>query len=679
VALLAPVGEVDGAIARGDDVAFVAQLAPLERFHDPGLDEPAPREARLGFHRSGGALEVRVVTRGSGISSAIDRLRAHLRRRIEATFRADTAPMARALVLGEADLERDDDDAFRRSGLSHLLAVSGMHLVLVVLGLAAGLRAVLVRIDVLACRYDMGRVAAGLGIGVTWAYAELAGASGSTLRAAWMLTAMLAATALGRRTTGVRALALSIVAMALVDPLVAYDVSAVLSAAATGGLLAASSRIQVALLSPAAPGGETPVPWWRLAASGIARGAAATIAATIPCAPILARFAPTMPAGGIAANLVAVPLGESIALPLCLLHALLSPFPAAERGCAIVATGGLALVRGIARWFAGVPWLAIPVPVPTDGQLGAMAVATTAAFLLSGARRRVVLGAMLAVVIALEHHARQAGAPEGSLRVTFLDVGQGDAAIVDLPDGSAILVDAGGIVGSPVDVGERVIAPVLRARRRDRLRVVVLSHPHPDHYGGLDRGLAAVRVGEAWDTGQGEREGTGGAYATFLARVRASGAPLLRPPDLCGARAIGGARIEVLAPCPSPSPDRGPNDNSLVLRITFGRRSILFVGDAENAEERDLLTSAAARLRADVLKVGHHGSRTSSSAAFVAAVAPVEAVVSSGARNRFGHPASSTLATLEAAGAQVWRTDRVGAVVVETDGDALVVRGVADL
>jgi competence protein ComEC len=672
VALHAPDGTVDPFVARGDAVSFVAQLAPLERFDNPELGDPAPRETRRAVLRSGGALVVEILTRGSSAVSTIDRARAQVRARIDATFPADTAPMARALVLGEADLDRDDDDAFRRSGLSHLLAVSGMHLVLVVLGLVTVLRAMLVRVEAIACRHDVGRIAALLGIAATWAYAELAGASGSTLRAAWMLTVMLTATACGRRTTTVRALGLSIVAMALVDPLVAYDVSAVLSAAATGGLVAGSTAVHQALWPKTV--GDAPRPWWRRAAEAISKSAAATIAATLPCAPILARFAPTLPAGGIVANLLAVPLGESIALPLCLLHALLSPIPSAERGCAVVASGGLVLVRGVARWFAGVPWLAVPVPMPTDGQLAAIVVASVSLFSCRGRPRRVALGAAGAIVLLLELHARHAGAPSGALRVTFLDVGQGDAALVDLPDGSAMLVDAGGIVGSPVDVGERVVAPVLRARRRGSLRAVVLSHPHPDHSGGLERGLASVRVEQAWDTGQGEHEGTGGAYASFLAAMRAGGAPVLRPSELCGARDVGGARVEVLAPCPSASPDRGPNDNSLVLRISFGRRSFLFVGDAEHEEEADLLKLASGRLRADVLKVGQHGSRTSSSAAFVAAVAPSEAIVTSGVRNRFGHPAATTLETLAAAGVRVWRTDRAGAVVVETDGDTLLAR-----
>jgi competence protein ComEC len=138
-------------------------------------------------------------------------------------------------------------------------------------------------------------------------------------------------------------------------------------------------------------------------------------------------------------------------------------------------------------------------------------------------------------------------------------------------------------------------------------------------------------------------------------------------------------RVDVLAPCPDFSSDRGPNDNSFVLKITYRRRSLLLVGDAEAEEESILLgsTDKADRLKADVLKVGHHGSRTSSSPAFLAAVGPKEAVISVGRRNRFGHPHPSTLEALKAAGARVWRTDIDGAVTVTTDGDSLDVRAAA--
>jgi competence protein ComEC len=266
---------------------------------------------------------------------------------------------------------------------------------------------------------------------------------------------------------------------------------------------------------------------------------------------------------------------------------------------------------------------------------------------------------------------RHAAEPRGILRATFLDVGQGDAALIDLPSGDAMLIDGGGLVGSPVDTGARVIAPVLRTRRRSSLLAVVLSHPHPDHFTGLASGLDGVRLGALWDSGQGERESVGGGYATLLGNARRAGVPLLRPAQLCGARELGGAWVEVLAPCPDSTSDRGPNDNSLVLRVTYGRRSLLFVGDAEAEEERDLLALGAARLHADVLKVGHHGSRTSSSPAFIAAVSPRDAVISAGVRNRFGHPHPNTLGTLAAAGVHVFRTDQDGEVAVWTDGARL--------
>jgi competence protein ComEC len=241
------------------------------------------------------------------------------------------------------------------------------------------------------------------------------------------------------------------------------------------------------------------------------------------------------------------------------------------------------------------------------------------------------------------------------------------------------LIDGGGLVGSPVDVGERAVVPLLAARRRRELEAVVLSHPHPDHYLGLGSTLARVPPRAFWDTGQGEVEGTRGAYAALLADLRRRRVPVLRPNELCGARTIGGAVFEVLAPCPGLTADRGANDNSFVVRIRFGDRAILLMGDAEHQEEAELAArlGPGGGLRADVLKVGHHGSRTSSSPALLDAVAPNVAVISCGVRNRFGHPHAPTLEALMRSGARVLRTDRDGSVVVTTDGRSLDVRTMA--
>lgn len=644
-------------LARGDAIAAIAQLAPLDRFWNEGTGDPRPMHARRGTVLSGGAQAIDVVHRGSGVRAWIDRARGHVRERILATFTPDTRGMARALVLGEDDVAPDDRRAFRKSGLAHLLAVSGMHLVIVAASVVAALRALFVRVPALAARWDAWRPASAIGIPLVWLYADLAGGSGSAIRAAWMMSVALLARVLGRRSDPWRAAGLAALVMTIVDPLAAFDASFVLSALATAGLLALARPIEEAIARRAP---RTP----RFVRAALA----ATIAATVACTPVLACMAPDLSLGGIVANVVAVPAGEAAALPLCLAHALLAPWPAAERGCAVAASGALAIVRAVAHAFS---WAVIPVPSPTAGQLAAAAAGTAIVLVTKRFSRARVAAVAAAVVIALELVARIRGAPHGMVRATFVDVGQGDAALVDLPDGSAMMIDGGGVVGSPVDVGERALAPLLRARRRGRIDVVVLSHPHPDHFLGLASALEGVTVGELWDTGQGEAEGAGPAYDALLAAMRARGVAIRRPPELCGVHAIGGVVVEVLAPCPTTDGDHGPNDNSFVVRIRHGERALLFAGDAERFEEGTLLARGSTALRADVLKVGHHGSRTSSTPAFVAAVAPRVAVVSCGIRNRFGHPHAGTLDTLGAAGARVLRTDRDGTVTVTTDGASL--------
>jgi len=653
-------------LARGDRVLAIAQIAALELLFNLDLADPLPGAARRGVTLSGSALSVDREFESRAVPALIDRARARVRRRIVKTFAPEVEPMARALVLGESDLDPDDDEAFRRSGLSHMLAVSGTHLVFAVLSLVRALSAILVRIEPLSANFDCGRIAALVGLFLSLFYADFAGGSGSAWRAAYMLSAGLLARTIGGLPCASRALGVSFVVGWLRDPLVAFDVSFLLSAAATSGLLVLGEPLQ------------KPAQRIRsLAGRWLASAIATTLSAMIPCAPLLALFGSDLTGAGVLANVVAAPLGEAVALPLCLLHAISQPFPALESGIALVASGALLVVRAIARESAAQRWLSVSLPDPSAFHLGLVAVSFAGILLLSRGSAKLgwvrVWCASGALSLALlELSARASGRAPQALRMTALAVGQGDSTLIDFPDGRLMLIDAGGSPDGGLDPGARVVVPALRARRRSQIDVVVLSHPHPDHFGGLLAVLRSVPVAELWDSGQGEAQGAGPIYQEILRLARQRGVRIRHPSDLCQApQRFGEASVRVLAPCPSFVPGRGANDNSIVLKVEFGRRALLLTGDAEHIAEHDLLRAYPQGLRADVLKVGHHGSRTSSGAELLAAVAPRIATVSCGVRNRFGHPVPEVMARIAATGASVLRTDRDGSLQLTTDGESL--------
>jgi competence protein ComEC len=656
-------------LARGDELELVADLAPIELYWNSGLTDPRTGIALHEVTASGAALELRRLSRGAGLLGWIDRARAAVRRRIEASYSPELAPFARALVLGETDLDDADQRAFRRSGLAHLLAVSGTHLVLAVLAVVRALETVLARLERLAARHDVGALAAALGAPLCWIYADFAGGGGSAYRAAAMLSAALAVRALGRRPSSLRCFAASLLGGAALEPLAICDMSFALSLGATAGLLAARGAIARALRG-------------RHAAIRALLGAAlGTTSAMLGCAPVQLLFSPELALLGVAANVLAVPIGEIVALPLCLVHAGLWWAPGAERGAALVASGALALVRAVAHAAGDGMLSVLRIGTPTAEQLAALGVGLLAVALCRERGRRLALTAVLgATLLLLERGAVHAGAPRGVLRLSMLDVGQGDALLVDLPDGRLMLIDGGGSTStsSRFNLGRRVLLPVLRARRRQRIDVAVVTHPHPDHYGGLLTTLHELEVGELWLGPGSDGPDAPAALAALRADLAHRGVVLRTPATLCGRPwRFGAARIDVLAPCTGGrvaprTNDQAVNDQSLVLRVAFGERALLLTGDAGAAAERQLQAESPAELAVDVLKVGHHGSRFSSSPGFLAAVAPRVALVSCGIRNRFGHPDPGTLGHLAALGALGLRSDRGGEIDWQTDGRGFV-------
>ncbi len=672
-------------LGRGDEVSVVAELAPVRLFRNLDSNDPVPAARRSGALLSGGALSVVVRDHGSGLFAALDRARAHARSRIEQNFAALSQPLARALVLGENDLDDGDGEAFRQSGLMHLLAVSGTHLVFAVALVVHALRACLVRVEWVGRYFDVARLSSALGVVLSLVYADFSGGSGSAWRAAWMLSAGFLVRALGGKLSGARALGVSLLVGALVDPFAAADLSFSLSAAATFGLLVlgqpAARFVERALDARAAARATGSGRFVDHALRYAALGSIATLSSTVPCAPLLALMDGRLTAAGLLANLFAGPLGELAALPTCLLHVAASPLPGLERGLALVGSGALLCVRWIALQSASATFASFAVPLPSAWQLavlilGAVALGRTRSAAWGGtttnglsrfAPRLVVAGALLTVLGGFEVAQRRTHG--GTLRATMLDVEQGDSTLLELPDGKLALVDGGGFVTGQPNPGERVILPLLRALRRDELDLVVLTHAHPDHLLGLLPVLTRLRVKELWHPAGAAPEQ--GSYGELLRLARAQGTKILGPAELCpGPRAFGPVVVRALAPCPVAG-GAGLNDNSLVLHVAFGERSLLLTGDAEAEEEARLLEYARGELRADVLKVGHHGSHTSTTKAFLEAVTPRFATISSGVRNRFDHPRQSTMDTLWEHGVAVLGTKWSGSLRVESDGQSL--------
>jgi competence protein ComEC len=651
----------DFQVQRAEHYLVTLSLAPVELFHNHDLPDPRPGAARQKVTLSGSVVVAEKVVAGRGLASRIDQLRNYVRTRIESSYLPDAQPLARALVLGENDLNHEDDEAFKKSGLAHLLAVSGSHLVVVVLGVVGAIQGILRRVYTLASRIDVGRVSALVGVFVALFYADFAGNSGSSWRAALMMAAMLGARALGRQGQSPRALGLSFIGMSLVDPLVAYDISFLLSAAATSGLLIFSKPIGNKINSYL----PSYLHW-------LGEALGTTLGASIACAPFLSILAPQLPLAGLVANVVAVPIGELLALPICLSHTLLGWFPLAERGCAMVGSGTLLAVRAIAHVSSKPTFAVVPVPMFTAGQFVTMGAAALVLAFRPSWKRLPILALALAGMLSMEAQAICIGNPSNTLRITFMDVGQGDGALLDFPNGQSMVVDAGGFVGSPVNPGERVLLPLLRSRRRRAVDVVVLSHPHPDHFLGLATALPKLSVGEFWDSGQGESEGAGFNYPTMMNDLKKRGVPVRYPKDLCNRiHYFGKVSVRVFAPCPGFVPFANPNDNSLVLQIKYGKHKVLMVGDAEHEEEQELLVRYGHHLQSTILKVGHHGSKTSSSPAFLKQVHPKLAVISTGLRNRFGHPHPRTLHHLLEAGIPVVRTDQGGSLQWQSNGEQM--------
>jgi len=645
-------------LPEGAIVALLADVRPALGFRNP-----SPHPPLIAAHPVSGIARVASfeILSHSWHARWLDASRSAVRKRLVESLPADVEPVARAILLGDPDaLEQGDADAVRAAGLQHVFAVSGMHVTLL-----AGLSVWLLRLGLLRCgslaeRYDVPRLAAGIGVPLALSIAAFTGGAPSGWRASITTAIAWTVAACGRKPDAVSVSAAACLLFGIITPADALRPAFLLSIAATAALIG----------QPAALGGSA----W----STLRTIANLNWRTTLATAPLVFWSFGSMPVSGMLANLLLVPVGSLLLLLACV-HAFAAcavPLLTAASG-PLLSVSARAFLRGANAFSALDPQLRMPPMTVAQG----LAFAAVASFALFARKRRTKLYVLLAAVSCAtldEWRVRAEEKPHGELRATFVDVGQGDSAIIDFPDGRVMLIDAGGSPQGGPDPGERALLPLLAARRRTALDIVVLTHPHPDHYGGLEAVLGSLPVGELWDTGQGTAEadmvGTSGAAHALLGRAQSRGAQILQPHQLCGSeRQFGEAVVRVIAPCPAFDPGYDANDNSFVIRIDYAGRSVLFTGDIEGHAEHKLV-DAAAPLRADILKVPHHGSRTSSSEALLQAIQPQIAVISAAAWNPYGHPHPEVLDRLRSHTQDVIQIGKQGgtSIRIHPSGELLV-------
>jgi competence protein ComEC len=638
----------------GQRVRVIGRLRPATSARNPLLPSSRLRLLSNDIGARFFALPQAVLVVSERQRPALDRLRFSLERVLGGAL--SNHPKERAIlaavILGQRqDISADQRRLYSRAGISHLLAVSGLHLGLVLLFVFPLIVWPLRRFGWLVRRTDPRRVAAVLTSIAIILYTLLTGGAPSTQRACIMAVACLVAYALGRAPDLDGPLALAAVGVLLWSPAQIFRPGFQMSFAAVLGIslfLSRRRRRQGDAVHVA--GGLPALGRWMRDLFSI------TIVATLSTGPLVAHHFGEVSLWGLFVNLLAVPLTSFIILPLGLLGIFLGLFWLGA-GAALLKLAAFAIYLldavcaaitaypgGVLKTFPGWP-LALAVLIIfysalRGGRLGAF-------------------GFTVGVLLAVFGWVLAPSWPVDEIEVTFLDVGQGDSTLIRIPGKRAVLVDAGGSSNPNYDPGSRVVLPYLRRLGVRRLDVAVATHPHADHVGGFTALLKEVEVGELWICWHEEESAWYEGLKRLAARYRI---PVRRPRTLRWAKAeitplwpegVDGSCADSL---------RSTNDNSIVLRMSYGRSSILLAGDVESESELRLSALPPTSLRATVLKVPHHGSKTSSTAEFLKAVRPRLAVISCAVGNRFGFPHTATIARYAKHSIPVLRIDELGAV-----------------
>jgi competence protein ComEC len=584
----------------------------------------------------------------------------------------DRAPLVRALVIADQDgIATAVRDRFADAGLVHLLSVSGMHVAIIASAL----------LTITAAMRLPSTVGAAASLALILAYVAMLGAPAPAVRSAVMLLTVMLSTRWQRPLHEWTALALGAV-IPTVQPLVVLDLGWQLSVSGMAALVAARAilrRWPAYALSRPAPSRGGPVAAcagalrqtqrWLVTRRGVSRWLVREtitgVVATIVTAPLIAWTFGRVSVLAPVTNLLAGPVVAFLqpALFLALIAAPLDPLAQVIADASVLP---IALLDRIAEAAAALPFAVLHVAPTLPTALGA-GLASVAVVRATAARRLAPWLRMAAVALVAALWLPVVRGGPGVLEVHMIDVGQGDAFALRTPSGRWVLIDAGPSWDGG-DAGRRAVVPYVQ-RRGGAVALMVLSHAHEDHVGGAASVIRALAPRQWWEPAF---VTSSSGYRGALMALRESG-QLWRRVHPGQHWQLDGVSIDVLAPDSSwTAAQHDANETSVVLRVGYGRRRFLFMGDAEDHEEAWLLAHLSAEaLQADVLKLGHHGSRTSSGAAFVHAVNPLVGLVSVGAGNSYRHPSPEVLERFAARQVPLLRSDLEGSVVLSTNGQWL--------
>jgi competence protein ComEC len=632
---------------------------------------------------------------GNALRQRIESYRYRLRDIIRQATPEPDSGILEALIVGErGGIPKEIQETFNRTGTAHILSISGLHIGIIAMASLWLIRIILKRSEYLLLRFSLIKPAAFLSLVPVLFYAFVAGMSIPTVRSVIMVLSFLIAVLLGRSRELLNALGLAAFLILLFSPASLFDISFQLSFTAVFSILCLTPKLAdiIPRRYREIPEGPKWRAWCGKAFLSLALFLAASLAATLGTAPLVAYYFNRVSLVALPANLVAVPLLGFVVLILGLAAMVISFFSTA--GASMLFHGASFFVRP-SLWFLDLmdrlPGSSVIVTTPTIAEIAAFYfLIGVIAYGLSVRRLKGSTGsltdhlrlhrgpaalslALLLFFIADGTFLFLKDRNPGRLRVTFLDVGHGNASLVEFPGGRRMLIDGGGSFDGRFDFGRYVVAPFLWKNRIHKIDTVVLTHPHPDHIGGLPFILENFAVEEVWVNGE---QGEDPSFETFNKRTEEKKIPMKTVSALNGPVEVQDVSFRVLHPLKPISPrqpvlsDRESNNESLVLKITFRDIGILLCGDIATPAETALLHSGA-DLKSSVLLVPHHGARQSCTEPFLMRVRPEHAVISARETSFSRTPHPEVVERLERSGIKIYRTDLHGAVTVETDGQSV--------